>query len=240
MLRRVTPAATVGLVLLSSLVLNLPIASAASLQVLSTTLISASPTGDPSTNTRRGSFNVITSSNGRFVAFTSASTNLIPGVTPPAWETFLYDRQLHTMEIVSRSNAGNLANDGAQPGGVSDDGRFVVFSGGPTNLVTNYPTNPDGTPRDGVYLRDRTAGTTTLISQTPYGGYAQPHAMSRDGNVIAYEAVIHRDAKRNATDQHGVRQRAHKRERRWPVCYVRRHEPASESRIFWSDHELPI
>jgi hypothetical protein len=168
------------------------VASAAALSVARTQLISASPSGEPSNNIAKGSFQSVMSSNGRFVAFASASSNIIPGVTPPSRETFLYDRTLHTMEIVSRTSATDeLANSSNQIAGVSDDGRYVVFGSAAQNLADE--NNVSG-GIDHLYMRDRQAGTTTLIS-SPQLQYSvmvmQGHSISRDGNIIVYSAMTH-------------------------------------------------
>jgi|GEM_PF-1677778 len=161
---------------------------AAQLQVLSTQVISATPDGTPSTPEGKGSYTAVMSSNGRFVAFSSSSANL--GITLPNRETFLYDRQMHTMEMVSVSTSGQPSGY-AQPAGVSDDGRYVAFNADSSTLTSPYPTAADGSSLGGVYLRDRAAGTTTLISPLQYGTFAQPHSMSRDGNITVMEAFVH-------------------------------------------------
>ena len=54
------------------------------------------------------------SADGRYVAFQSSASNLVPGDTNGVGDTFVYDRQTHTIERVS------LASDGTQGNGSSD------------------------------------------------------------------------------------------------------------------------
>jgi hypothetical protein len=68
------------------------------------------------------------SADGRFVAFSSAASNLVPGDTNHKADVFVHDRQTGTTQRVS------VASDGTQGGGksgwdaaISADGRFVVF-----------------------------------------------------------------------------------------------------------------
>src|SRR5689334_5962859 len=71
------------------------------------------------------------SSDGRYVAFSSAATTLVVGDTNGSVDVFLRDRLLGTTEIVSLDSNGVLGN--AQSGGVysgaaiSSDGRCVAF-----------------------------------------------------------------------------------------------------------------
>lgn len=69
---------------------------------------------------------------------------------------------------------------------VNADGNFVVFSSTASNLVTPV-TN--GTSRH-IFLRDRAAGTTTLISQSASGnqgnGDSDCPVISADGRTIAF------------------------------------------------------
>ena len=71
------------------------------------------------------------SADGRFVAFVSDATNLVPRDTNGVVDVFLHDRQTRTTERVSVDSAGNQANGqssgGANRPSISADGRFVAF-----------------------------------------------------------------------------------------------------------------
>jgi Tol biopolymer transport system component len=128
------------------------------------------------------------SADGRFIAFTSAATNLVPNDTNQSTDIFLYDRDLGLTERVS------LNSDGAQ--GLSDsidpvisaDGRFIVFSSTAPNLV-----NGDTNGRADVFLRDRQEGTTVRVSANITGAETASDAddvgMSADGRFIAFSTA---------------------------------------------------
>ena len=75
------------------------------------------------------------SSGGRFVVFTSDSTNLIPSDTNGIQEIFLRDRKLGITIRVSVTSAGGQADDYSIEATISADGRYVAFLSGATNLV---------------------------------------------------------------------------------------------------------
>lgn len=107
----------------------------------------------------------IISGNGRYVAFTDDSTNLIAGQTDTNtdMDLFLYDRTNGSIVLVSRSSgsATTTANNGVRSMAISDDGRFVVFTSEATNLVTGQTDANGGLD---VFLWDRNSGTTKLLS----------------------------------------------------------------------------
>src|SRR5207247_9811592 len=61
------------------------------------------------------SFSPWLSADGRFVAFVSYATNLVPGDTNGALDVFVHDRQTGTTERVSVDSAGNQGNGGSRP-----------------------------------------------------------------------------------------------------------------------------
>jgi hypothetical protein len=140
------------------------VASAVSLSVLSTDLISASPAGDPGDSFQG---NLAMTPDARYVTFISYSTNLVAGTpTNPAAGAFLYDRTTHTMEDVSCDS-----NNAAGTLSISDDGRFVLYDS-----------------QAALYLCDRTTGTSTQIS-LPTLAFPDNNsrAMSGDANIIVYD-----------------------------------------------------
>lgn len=91
-------------------------------------------------------------------------------------------------ELVSVSLAG--ASSGEQSGivSMSGDGRYVVFHSSAQNLVPGFTGYVDESSN--VYLRDRLAGTTVLVSAAGAGvvgnsDSARP-AISRDGRYVTY------------------------------------------------------
>ena len=85
------------------------------------------------------------SNNGRFVVFASDATNLVPNDTNGKTDVFVFDVETEVMERVSvASNGveGNGVSGFDDLAGVSNDGRYVVFSSEATNLVAD-DTNAD-------------------------------------------------------------------------------------------------
>jgi Tol biopolymer transport system component len=75
------------------------------------------------------------SADGRFVAFGTSATNLVPGDTNGLRDVVVRDRQLGTTLRGSRSWLGGQANSDCRISSLPDDGSFVVFSSGAGNLV---------------------------------------------------------------------------------------------------------
>jgi Tol biopolymer transport system component len=105
------------------------------------------------------------SANGRFVAFASIASNLVPGDTNHRLDVFVRDRVRGETTRVSVNSAGAEADDGSvwRPA-ISADGRFVAFESASTNLV---PNDHNGI-RD-VFVRDRRRGQTTRVSVSSSG-----------------------------------------------------------------------
>jgi Tol biopolymer transport system component len=99
------------------------------------------------------------SADGRFVAYNSEATNLVPGDTTGGDDIFVRDRQAGTTERVSVTSGGGQAGLGSIAATISADGRFVAFQSIADNLVPG-DTNlaPD------VFVHDRQSGTTERVS----------------------------------------------------------------------------
>ena len=103
------------------------------------------------------------SANGRFVAFESDASNLVPDDTNTN-DVFVRDRQRGVTERVSVGAGGVQLNGLSVDPAISGDGRFVAF-------VSNAANAPggDGSSVSRIYLRDRAEGTTELVSVGPGG-----------------------------------------------------------------------
>lgn len=123
------------------------------------------------------------SADGRFVAFWSTSTNLVPGGTTGVSHIFVRDRTTATTELVSVSTAGAQGNGYSIGPVISADGRYVAFESSSTNLV-----DADNLSQD-VFVRDRSAGTTRLVSGGPYTAQNSTPAISADGRWVAYQRL---------------------------------------------------
>jgi archaellum component FlaF (FlaF/FlaG flagellin family) len=145
------------------------------------------------------------SRNGRFVAFWSNATNLVPSDTNDRTDIFVRDRSLGTTERASVSSDEQQADGNSQDPGVrgftasgpdiTADGRYVTFYASATNLVpgdTNtcplFFEDP-GTCPD-AFVRDRLAGTTTRVSLFADGSQSNERnsdpVISDDGLVVAF------------------------------------------------------
>ena len=84
------------------------------------------------------------SANDQEFVFTSAATNLVPGITTSGFNVFAYNLTTHTISLVSIDQAGtgggNAASGANVDSAISPDGEFVVFTSSATNLVST-PTN---------------------------------------------------------------------------------------------------
>jgi hypothetical protein len=126
------------------------------------------------------------SSNGRFVVFDSAASNLTPNDTNGTTDVFLFDRMTGTTTLISRNTAGDSADQPSLDPAISSSGTFVVY--------TSYATDiggGSGTPAGALVYRYNVAThTTTLVSKTPNGSYPAKDAgladVSATGRYVAY------------------------------------------------------
>ncbi len=139
------------------------------------------------------------SADGRFVAFRSSATNLIPGggldVNGPEPDIFVFDRTTGALELVSRQAAadgGAQGNSGSFDPSISADGRFVAFASAATNLIPGGGPDGNGTVLD-VFVFGRTTGSLALVSnQNAADGGAQGNSashttsISADGRFVAF------------------------------------------------------
>ena len=133
---------------------------------------------------------------GRYVAFISRASNLVPGDNNGIPDIFVRDlvagtNQLVSVNAVAPSSSSNpiMATPVMTP-----DGRYVAFFSSATNLVSAVPTASSGE----VYVRDRLAGTTTWASTNAAamvsaalglsGVPAWHPRLSDDGQYVAFKA----------------------------------------------------
>jgi len=77
------------------------------------------------------------SSDGRFVAFQSASNNLVAGDNNGTFDVFVHDRETGSTTRVSVATGGGQGNGASVLPAISADGRVVAFRTLATNLVAN-------------------------------------------------------------------------------------------------------
>jgi len=129
------------------------------------------------------------SSDGRFVAFVSQSTNLLAPNVPSVVANQVYVRDIQTgaTSLISRDSSAGLVEADApcSAPSISGDGRYVTFVSSATNLVVGI----SGTQ---VYLRDTQTGQTSLVSRSNSTSVVEGDAassapsISADGSSVAF------------------------------------------------------
>jgi len=164
------------------------------LQTGTTTLASVNHTGTGGGNSASGT--PLISATGRFVAFASTSSDLVPTDTNGTWDIFVRDLQMAKTTLVSvnwaGTNSGNGRSGNAPVGtdfSLSPDGRFVAFFSAASDLVA---TDTNGA--DDVFIHDLQTRTTTLVSlnlagtNSGNGGSFYP-SLSADGRFVAFQSL---------------------------------------------------
>ncbi|HEY8472602.1 MAG TPA: S8 family serine peptidase [Natronosporangium sp.] len=125
------------------------------------------------------------SADGRYVAFASTASNLVPGDTNGRSDIFVADRVEGTIELISAGIDGVPADGNASYPVITDDGRLVTFHSAATNLVPG-----DTNARQDVFVHDRQTGTTTRVSVANDGsqGNGPSHypSISPDGGYVTF------------------------------------------------------
>ena len=138
------------------------------------------------------SFYPAISGNGRYVAFASAASNLVPNDTNETTDVFVHDRQTDTTTLVSVSSTesqGDGSSSAAWPPAISGDGQVIAFQSQAENLAPGTPVESNGH----VFVRDLEAGTTEFadLSSTGERGNAQASApaISDDGRIVSFTSA---------------------------------------------------
>ncbi|MGD2060810.1 MAG: S-layer homology domain-containing protein, partial [Acidimicrobiia bacterium] len=125
------------------------------------------------------------SDSGRFVAFRSTETDLVPGDTNSASDVFVKDTETGAIEVVSVSSNGTLGDGGSgESVDISADGRYVLFQSNAANLV---PGDTNSSPD--IFVHDRQTGDTSRVlqddgDQSP--GRAIDGSISGNGRYVAF------------------------------------------------------
>jgi Tol biopolymer transport system component len=133
------------------------------------------------------SLNPSISSDGRFVAFESVATNLVPDDTNGAADVFVHDLQREVTTRVSVDSRGAQADGDSVAASISSDGRHVAFESLAANLVLG-----DDDDAEDVFAHDLSTGATSRVSVDSSGaegdaGSSVP-AISSDGRFVAFES----------------------------------------------------
>jgi Tol biopolymer transport system component len=127
------------------------------------------------------------SENGRYVAFESSATNLVPGDTNSKKDIFVYDRDTDTIELISVASNGTQANRDCSKPCISAGGTYVTFESSATNLVPG-----DTNSKKDIFVYDRDTNTIERVSLTSAGGQSNGTSsnpcISGDGRFVAFQS----------------------------------------------------
>lgn len=127
------------------------------------------------------------SGNGRFVAFTSGSSDLVANDTNTVTQIFLRDLQADATSLVSAGTNGGPGDGASYSPAISDDGRYVLFWSDADNLVPGSIGNSNGN----LFWRDTQSGTNRAVTSFTSSASMEPvtAAMTPDGRRIAFSTV---------------------------------------------------
>jgi Tol biopolymer transport system component len=132
------------------------------------------------------------SADGRFVAFWSFASTLVPDDSNGAADVFVRDRVAGTTERVSvdtrerQAIGAGIDTNFGRPA-ISADGRYVAFASSATNLVRG-----DRNQVADIFVRDRARGTTERVTmadrRTEANSDSSDPSISPDGRFIAFSS----------------------------------------------------
>ncbi len=133
-------------------------------------------------------YNAVMSEDGRFVAFESYTSNLIPGTTPGRWHIYRKDTVTGEIVLCSRSAGGAEANGHSFSCDISADGSYVVFHSQATNLLAGSTTSGIQ-----VFRKDLNSGSVSLCSSNSSGAQgnntSEYASISSDGRYVAFQSA---------------------------------------------------
>jgi Tol biopolymer transport system component len=129
-----------------------------------------------------------TSETGRYVAFMSWASNLVPGDQNQLPDIFVKDMSQNKISLVTISSTGDKSNGFSSTASISSDGRYVAFSSNATNLVPDDTNNMED-----VFVHDLKTGTTERISVSSTGQQTNDNsespAISGDGRYVGFVSL---------------------------------------------------
>jgi Tol biopolymer transport system component len=131
------------------------------------------------------------SADGRWVAFASSATNLVPEDTNGYPDIFVRDRTTGITKRVSVTDGGGQANGASSSPVISADGRWVAFTSYANNLSLgdlNFFTGGAD-----VFLHDLVTGRTVRVSNSMLGlttnGENDFPTISADGRYVGFDST---------------------------------------------------
>ncbi|MGV7222897.1 MAG: hypothetical protein ACQ9MH_15380 [Nitrospinales bacterium] len=127
------------------------------------------------------------SSDGRYIAFESTSSNLVAGDTNNAGDIFVHDRLTGQTSRVSLDSNGLQANGRSYEPSLTPDGRYVTFVSYASNLVPN-----DTNDEQDIFLFDNNSNAISRVSihsnGTQSNNISQSPTISSDGLYITFHS----------------------------------------------------
>ena len=140
------------------------------------------------------------SESGDWIAFHSKATNLDPTLQGAGnYNIYLRERATGTVQLISISNAGVIANSDSFNPAISADGRYIAYESTATNIIsgTRGATSQ-------IYVYDREAQRTTRVSisadGTPSNGNCYLPSIDSNGRFIVFQSIAS-NLDPNYTDQ---------------------------------------
>ena len=127
------------------------------------------------------------SSDGRYSAFRSMATNLVPGDNNGFSDVFVRDRTNAVTIRASVDTNGGPGNGASEDPAMSSNGRYVVFASDAEDLIGT----DNNTDRD-IFVRDLQTGTTERVSvssqELEANGNSNEPAISADGRYVVFSS----------------------------------------------------
>lgn len=127
------------------------------------------------------------SSDGKYIVFQSAASDLVAEDTNSATDIFLYKVSDKTITRISLDSDGNNADDDSSYPCISSDGAYVAYQSLASDIFSG-----DTNEKSDVFLYDTSAKTTTRISNDAQGNNADGDslrpAISADGKKIVFDS----------------------------------------------------
>ncbi|MBA3530533.1 MAG: PD40 domain-containing protein [Ardenticatenales bacterium] len=143
------------------------------------------------------------SADGRFIAFDSAASNIVPNDMNESYDIFVHDQGTRVTLLVSLTQDGAQTNSASSNPVISDDGQHVAFVSLASNLVTG-----DSNGKTDIFLQELGRRHTVRVSLADNGtqsdGTSDGPMLAREGAAIA---VLFESDARNLvpSDMNGVR-----------------------------------
>jgi Tol biopolymer transport system component len=134
------------------------------------------------------SYSPAISADGRYVAFESQASNLVPRDTNRNTDIFVRDRRTGRTLRASVSNREKQGNGPSEAPAISATGRYVAFWSQASNLASK-----DTNRNSDIFVRDRVTNQTRRVSVSSRGAQANrfsgPLSISPEGRYVAFDSL---------------------------------------------------